>query len=122
MGLQAIIFDLDGVLIDSEPIGLKIAQRLLGEAGIPTSAESISHFVGVPDKDFYADIGSKNQQADANALLRSHTESYEAVLDTVPIIPGAVEAVKRCSQLAPLALVSGSTRQQIDRVLKRLDI
>lgn len=48
MGLQAIIFDLDGVLIDSEPVGLEIAQQLLADAGIPTSTEALSHLSVFP--------------------------------------------------------------------------
>ena len=122
MKIQAIIFDLDGTLIDSEPLGLEVAKQVLLEGGFILNEEELQQFIGIPDRDFYRSLSVKYPELDAEALLNQHTYLYEASLDTIPLIPGAVEVVKRCQQIAPLALVSGSTRAQIRKKLNRLGL
>jgi len=120
MALQAVLFDLDGVLIDSEPLGVRIAKQVLDEHGIAITADKLDGFIGVPDRDFYRHIATSGY--DAETLLKRHTELYESRLNTVELIPGAVELVAKIKSTSRIGLVSGSTRRQIDQVLERFGL
>lgn len=122
MALQAVLFDLDGVLIDSEPLGLRIAKQVLDEHGIAITATQLDSFIGVPDKDFYRHIVASHRGYDAETLLKRHTALYESCLDTVELIPGAIELVTRIQSISRIGLVSGSTRPQINQVLERFEL
>jgi HAD superfamily hydrolase (TIGR01549 family) len=122
MALQAVLFDLDGVLIDSEQLGLEIAKKVLEEEGLSISADDLRDFVGVPDRDFYRRVAAAHPSRDFEGLLTRHTELYEAELHKVSEVEGAVELINRFKGVVPLGLVSGSTRRQINQVLNRLNL
>ena len=55
-----LIFDCDGVLVDSEPLSCRIDAEVLTELGVPYTAEEIARsFVGVSQKDMIARISAE---------------------------------------------------------------
>jgi HAD superfamily hydrolase (TIGR01509 family) len=95
--VELIIFDCDGVLVDSERLAIKIDARVLASLGWPlTEAEIIERFVGVSDIDFTRAIEShlgrrlpENWEAEFEPLYRN---AFAAELRPVD---GIVEALDR---------------------------
>jgi beta-phosphoglucomutase-like phosphatase (HAD superfamily) len=56
MRRSAVIFDMDGVLVDTEPIYIDIGRHLFRKLGIEVSQERIMSYVGVPGKRMWAEI------------------------------------------------------------------
>ncbi|NLZ77069.1 MAG: cytidine deaminase [Spirochaetales bacterium] len=57
--IEAILFDMDGVLIDSEPIILKAAMRLFADKGVTVRKEDFTPFIGTGDKRYLLGVGEK---------------------------------------------------------------
>ena len=117
---QAVVFDLDGVLLQSEEVWDAVRERYVRERGgrydeevqramMGMSAPEWSRFLheeaGVPD-----DSEAINRDVVARML-----ESYRRKL---PLLPGAAEAVRRTATAFPLALASSSNREVFEAVLE----
>ena len=117
---QAVVFDLDGVLLQSEEVWDAVRERYVRERGgrydeevqramMGMSAPEWSRFLheeaGVPD-----DPEAINRDVVARML-----ESYRRKL---PLLPGAAEAVRRTAAAFPLALASSSNREVFEAVLE----
>ena len=118
--VRAVVFDLDGVLIDSEPIWEDVRKRYVSEAGgtyAPTATRDIMG-MSAPEWSHYlrTRLGVSRSQERINhdvvervaAALRAH----------VPLLPGAVAAVQRLAERWPLGLASSSNRSLIELVLE----
>lgn len=57
---RAVIFDCDGVLVDSEPLGLRSLQEALREVGVERSLDSLSRFTGRSHRDTLAELESES--------------------------------------------------------------
>jgi HAD superfamily hydrolase (TIGR01509 family) len=126
--LRAIIFDFDGILVDSEPLIMKLIQEMAAREGWPLSKE-----------EYYRDYLALDDRAIIEHLWRSHRRSisparrdellawkaraYEKIIhDGLPPIPGAVEFVLSAAQRYPLAIASGSLQAEIEHLLRKLDL
>jgi HAD superfamily hydrolase (TIGR01509 family) len=97
--VDLVIFDCDGVLIDSERLAVKVDVRVLGELGWPLSEdEVIARFVGRSDRDTRAAIEThlgRRLPSDWDARLRSLYE--QAFASELAPVDGVLEALDRIS-------------------------
>ena len=117
--MQAVIFDLDGVLIDSEGRWDEIRRRLAQEAGRPWPAEATRAMQGMSTSEWSGYLVSRvglpgTAERVAEQVIAAMAELYAR---EVPLISGAVEAVQRLAARWPLGLASSSPRTLIDAVL-----
>lgn len=117
-GPDAVIFDLDGVLIDSEQVWDEIRQRLVAERGGTWLPDSTRAMLGMSTPEWAGylvglGIGMTADEA-ASEVLRRLGERYG---DAPPLIDGAVEAVRALATRLPLAVASSSPQAIIERVL-----
>jgi HAD superfamily hydrolase (TIGR01509 family) len=117
--VRAVIFDLDGVIIDSEPVWEDVRRRFVAERGgqwLPDSQERLMGMSTTEWADYLAaEVGVPMSPAEiAAGVIDRMVQRYDAAL---PLIPGAVEAVRRLQQHWPLGLASSSPRRLIDAVL-----
>jgi len=117
--MQAVIFDLDGVLIDSEGRWDEIRRRLAQQAGRPWPAEATRAMQGMSTSEWSGYLVSRvglpgTAERVAEQVIAAMAELYAR---DVPLIPGAVEAVQRLAARWPLGLASSSPRTLIDAVL-----
>jgi HAD superfamily hydrolase (TIGR01509 family) len=117
--VQAVIFDLDGVLVDSEELWDEVRRGLVAEAGRPWPAEATRAMLGMSTAEwstYLTDrLGVPGRPHDvAEAVIEQMAAHYRTQL---PLLPGAVEVVQRLRRRWPLGLASSSPRRLIDAVL-----
>jgi beta-phosphoglucomutase len=121
--LQAIVFDFDGVIANSEPLHLRAFQEALAEDGIALSAEEYyAKYLG------YDDVGMFEALARDRALpasARSITEmvalkgsKLQQMLHAGAVLfPGAERFVREAAAAVPIAIASGALRHEIHDIL-----
>jgi HAD superfamily hydrolase (TIGR01509 family) len=116
----AVIFDLDGVLIDSEQIWNGVKERLVRETGGQWRDEAPHVMMGMSSPEWAVYLRDHLQvpmeAADINReVVRRMDDGYRSGL---PLLPGAGEAVRPLAEHWPLALASSSNRELIDLALE----
>lgn len=118
-GVAAVAFDLDGVLIDSEPVWEEVRRAYVDETGGHWLPEAQRRLVGMSTAEWSAylsrdlDVG-RPPEVVATEVLDRMADRYR---HGPPLLPGAVEAVERLAARWPLGLASSSSRALIDHVL-----
>ena len=123
-GAEAVIFDLDGVLIDSEQVWDDVREQLARERGGRYTAQSQRDMMGMSSPEW------SRYMHDVVGLPESPDEINREVVERMlaryaegpPWIAGALDAVRRLADRWPLALASSSNREVIDVVLAAGDI
>jgi len=122
--VRAVIFDFDGVLVDSERLHYEALAYALREKGMDLTWEEFKvGCIGVPDRDAVKWALKRNGVEDdeqVSKVLQRKTEIYDAWLkDRLPAVDGMTDVVKVLAQKFVLAIASGSFRYQIEAVLSR---
>jgi HAD superfamily hydrolase (TIGR01509 family) len=117
---EAVVFDLDGVLIDSEHVWDEARQELAGERGGRWTETASSDMMGMSSPEWsrymHDVIGVPDPPEEISAeVVRRLERIYRREL---PLFEGAVEAVDRLAARWPLGLASSSNRELIDLVLE----
>jgi HAD superfamily hydrolase (TIGR01509 family) len=117
--VAAVAFDLDGVLIDSEPVWEEVRRAYVDEAGGHWLPEAQRRLMGMSTPEWSAylsrDLGvGRPPEVVAAEVLERMAERYG---QRPPLLPGAVAAVERLAERWPLGLASSSSRQLIELVL-----
>jgi HAD superfamily hydrolase (TIGR01509 family) len=118
---QAVIFDLDGVLIDSEPLWNEAKKELVLDAGGKWREDAPIAMIGMSSPEWsryiQGHLGVDLDVGDINGRVVTKMEGfYRAHL---PLLPGAVDAVRALQGHWPLGLASSSNRELIDLVLRQ---
>lgn len=117
--IEAVVFDMDGVIIDSEPIWQRVRARLVDEHGGVWTTEDGDRCRGLASGNWSARMAQRLDQRLAAAeifdlTLQGMVAEYEAEL---PTFPGAIETVELIASEYAVAVASGSPRALIDVVL-----
>ena len=118
--IDAVIFDLDGVLIDSEHVWDDVREALAHERGGRWHPGAQRAMMGMSSPEWsrymHEEIGLREEPAEINRLVVARMlERYAA---GPPWLPGAREAVRRVAAAYTLGLASSSNRELIDPVLE----
>jgi HAD superfamily hydrolase (TIGR01509 family) len=123
--IDAVVFDMDGVLVDTEHLWDEVREQLTTEWGGRYTPEAQEAMMGMSSTEWsrylHETVGLREAPETINEeVVRRMLARYETEL---PVIPGAVEAVRRLEASGlRLALASSSNRELIDAVLRRLDL
>jgi beta-phosphoglucomutase len=126
--LKAVVFDFDGIIVDSEPLHYRAFQRVLEPLGLGYSWEAyVDHYMGFDDRDAFAEAfraGDRSLDDQALAgLIDAKARHFQDVLaDGVTPYPGVVELITSLAGRIPLALCSGALRSDIVPVLQMLGL
>jgi HAD superfamily hydrolase (TIGR01509 family) len=116
--IEAVVFDLDGVLVDSDHVWHEVREGLARERGGHWSDQSEADMSGMSSTEWsrylHDVVGITDPPQEINAeVVRRMRERYAAL----PLVDGAAEAVRRLGASFRLALASSSNRPLIDAVL-----
>lgn len=118
---NAIIFDMDGVIIDSEPSHERAYLDVVHELGYGENhGINFAHYVGRSDKELWVDfvnLHRPSQTLDELLALKSN-RVIEIIQEDKPLFAGLAGLVKDLATRYRLALASGSDRLVVDEVLK----
>jgi HAD superfamily hydrolase (TIGR01509 family) len=124
MRFAAIIFDFDGVLLESEYEGNRELAALLSRLGHPHSAEdTLRHYVGLAGRDFIAAIEARIG-AQLPQEFHDHMKqmSVKALRDGIEAVAGAVEFVRRLPADLPKAVASSSSTRWVRGHLEHIGL
>ena len=123
--IVAVVFDMDGVLVDTEHLWDEVREELTGEWGGRYTPEAQEAMMGMSSHEWsrylHETVGLRESPETINAeVVRRMLARYEIEL---PVVPGAGEAVRRLADDGyRLAVASSSNRELIDAVLRRLEL
>jgi beta-phosphoglucomutase len=121
---DAVVFDFDGVLADSEPLHLRVYQELLAAEDIalpPT--EYYSRYLGFDDVGVFEalarDKGLRIDNGRLEALIAQKAELFQRRAAAQHVLfPGAAASVQAISAHCPVAIASGALREDIETILR----
>jgi len=127
--LRAIIFDMDGVICDSEPLHMQAFQEILKNEGIMiTDQEYYDKYLAHDDRGSFEEALQTHSRPlpdlkGLNALLTAKARAFDELMkERMIIYPGVDAFVKKASQKYSLALASGARRLEVEYVLKKAKI
>jgi HAD superfamily hydrolase (TIGR01509 family) len=118
--VRAVVFDLDGVLVDSEELWDAVRRGVADEAGRPWPTEATRAMQGMSTAEWSAylaeTVGIPVEPDKVAAIVIDRMAAQYDV--RLPLLPGAVEVVERLGRRWPLGLASSSPRRLINTVLE----
>jgi HAD superfamily hydrolase (TIGR01509 family) len=123
--VAAVVFDMDGVIIDSEQVWDEVREELVADWGGRSRPEAQRAMMGMSSHEWsrylHEVVGLREPPDVINGeVVRRMLARYEVEL---PVVPGAVDAVRRLASAGfRLAVASSSNRELIDAVLRRLGL
>jgi len=117
---EAVAFDLDGVLVDSEQVWNEAKRELVERSGGRWREEATTKMLGMSSPEWsrylHDELAVPLDPEEINdAVVARILELYR---ERLPLLPGAVEAVRRFAERWPLALATSSNREVIDLFLE----
>jgi HAD superfamily hydrolase (TIGR01509 family) len=117
--IEAVVFDLDGVILDTEELWDEVREGLARERGGRWSDRAQADMMGMSSPEWsrymHKVVGLVESPDEINReVVRRMLDRYEQRL---PLIDGAIDAVRRIAARWPLGLASSSNRELIDRAL-----
>ena len=123
--ISALVFDFDGVLVDSEPLHLRAYQEVLEPRGVSLPREEYyARYLGYDDSGVFTAVAhARGLNLDARevvALSEEKTRLFDALLAAgdVNLYPAAAECVARLAAVWPLGIASGALRHEIEGTLR----
>jgi beta-phosphoglucomutase len=124
MAIQAIVFDFDGVLADSEPLHLRVYQELLEPQGIHIDRASYeARYLGYDDIGVFQKIAEDYSlmlgDEEIELLIEAKSRRFQELVASGEVLyPGATALVRRLGAAWPLGIASGALRAEIELMLR----
>jgi beta-phosphoglucomutase len=123
MPLKAVIFDFDGVLVNSEPLHFRAMRDALVPEGFTiTTGEYESQYLAYDDREAMRVAleihGKPSGRADVERTALRKAEIFEAIIHEVPFYDGARELVVDLARVMPIAIASGALSGEIETILR----
>lgn len=127
--LQGVIFDCDGILVDTEPLHYQAFQEVLVPLGLGHDFQHyMENFIGFDDRDAFLhafqEAGRVIEPLTLGELIEAKGNALERLIECgVPTFPGVVELVRELEKHGlPMAVASGALRNEVQAFLKSLGL
>jgi HAD superfamily hydrolase (TIGR01509 family) len=122
--IEAVVFDLDGLLIDTEQVWDEVREALVRERGGRWHDRAQADMMGMSSTEWSRylrdELGLEEPPDELNRVVVERMQ--QRYRDGLPVIRGAVEAVRRLADRWPLGLASSSNRPLIDLALEEMGV
>jgi beta-phosphoglucomutase len=122
--IRAVIFDLDGTLVETEPLHFAAFNEVLRPDGIEIGFDNYAtRLIGLNDRDCFSTVLRENRK-DATErhvaqLIANKTAVYQAIIAKLDVLyPGAEKFVRDCAQRFPLMIATGTLRAEAEAILR----
>ena len=123
---SAIIFDLDGTLVNSEPLHNIVEAKLWKAEGVEMTDEDFEDGCGMTEHAFNHHIAKKYgiDQARTDALFEKKKKQFNDVLkhEDIPTVDGAVDLVKFAASKYPCAAASSSRKDVLKTIIEKIGL
>jgi beta-phosphoglucomutase len=121
---EALVFDMDGVLIDSEPLHESTKRQALISAGIEVDESIFSRYIGRSDRVMITDLGKMNGRSDneIEAILKEKDRLFASGKRDLKPIPGAIDFVHWAARQYRMAIATSATARNRESILASLGI
>jgi HAD superfamily hydrolase (TIGR01509 family) len=123
--ISALVFDFDGVLVDSEPLHLRAYQETLEPLGVSLPREEYyARYLGYDDAGVFRFVSEARGWPIDERRIRALIEQKTAIFDSllaggeVAMYPGAAECLARLAAVWPIGIASGALRHEIEATLR----
>jgi beta-phosphoglucomutase family hydrolase len=124
--VKAVIFDMDGVISDTQKLHAEVESKLLARFGVVLSPEEITkRYAGVRTREFFSRLLEEQGAVfDIDQILEEKWEEMAILADDkVEEIPGSIALIKSLKAAKfPLAVASASNLRYVTTVLKKLGV
>jgi len=127
-GLQAIIFDFDGVIADSERLHLLAYQQVLAPLNLQLEHETYyAHYLGYDDRGAFRTYSRDNglgwDDGTIERLIAAKSTCYDELTARGEMLfPGAADFIREAARRVPIAIASGAQTHEIEEVLDRAQL
>lgn len=121
--IKAVIFDMDGVISDTQELHSEVESRMFKKYGIDISPEEITaRFAGIPDFIYAEEVFKKyGVQVNLEEVITKKWEKVTEMMEReVPPVPGALELIEGLHHKYKLAVGSSSIRKFVNIALEKL--
>ena len=123
--IRAVIFDLDGTLVETEPLHFAAFNEVLRTDGIEIGFDDYStRLIGLNDRDCFTTVLRENRKDASDdhvaKLIARKTVVYQAMVAERDVFyPGAEKFVRDCAHRFPLMIATGTLRAEAEVILRR---
>ena len=122
--IDAVVFDLDGLLLDSEQVWDEVREAITRERGGRWHERAQADMMGMSSTEWsrylHDELGLREPPEELNRIVVERME--DRYRERLPVVDGAVEAVRRIGARWPLGLASSSNRPLIDLALELMGV
>jgi len=123
--ISAILFDFDGVIVDSERLHWAAFNKVLEPLGKTISwADYIETYIGFDDRDAFKTVFPNLGKDEMDGLIVKKAAAFQELLidGGAAALPGAVELIKHLSGNIPIAICSGALKEDILPIIGKLGV
>lgn len=126
--LKAIVFDFDGIIVDSEPLHYRAFQKALEPLGAGFAwSEYVEKYMGFDDRDAFREAFRVaglllSDTRLAELIAQKAALFHDVASEGVSAYPGVIQLINSLSGVIPVALCSGALRSDIEPVLQMLSL
>ncbi len=111
--MNTFIFDMDGVLFDTEKISWRAAKRAAAAVGFDMTEAQQASFIGMNMRDYRKKLTEFVDEASADEYIRVFDEQSQVIIDAegIPLKPGAREILERLNEQGDTVALASSTKR-----------
>jgi beta-phosphoglucomutase len=123
--ISAVIFDFDGIIVDSERLHWAAFNKVMAPLGKTISwPDYVQTYIGFDDRDTFRTAFPNIGNGELSGMIEKKAAAFQGLLesDGAAALPGSVELIKHLSSRIPIAICSGALRADILPILGSLGI